>query len=57
MIPGTVESQEYYGLSIKYTIRAANQTLKVVEKNNGINIYNPGDSVMLCLKPDDIMSY
>ena len=54
---GVIESQEYYGLFIKYTIQAAGQTLKVVEKNDGINIYEPGDSVTLRIDPADIMSY
>ena len=54
---GTIESQEYYGLFIKYTIQAAGQTLKAVEKNDGINIYEPGDSVTLRIDPADIMSY
>ena len=54
---GIIESQEYYGLFIKYTIQAAGQTLKVVEKHDGINIYEPGDSVMLRIDPADIMSY
>ena len=54
---GTVESQEYYGLFIKYTIQSAGQTLKAVEKNDGINIYEPGDSVILRIDPADVMSY
>ncbi len=54
---GVIESQEYYGLFIKYTIQAAGQTLKVVEKNDGINIYEPGDAVILRINPADIMSY
>ncbi len=54
---GVIESQEYYGLFIKYSIQAAGQNLKVVEKNDGINIYNPGDSVTLRISPADIMSY
>lgn len=54
---GVIESQEYYGLFIKYTIQAAGQSLKVVEKNDGINIYEPGDSVVLRINPADIMSY
>ena len=54
---GVIESQEYYGLFIKYSIQAAGQTLKVVEKNDGINIYNPGDSVTLRISPAEIMSY
>jgi len=54
---GVIESQEYYGLFIKYTIQAAGQALKVVEKNDGINIYEPGDSVIIRINPADIMSY
>ncbi len=54
---GVIESQEYYGLFIKYTIQAAGQTLKVVEKNDGINIYDPGESVLLRINPADIMHY
>ena len=54
---GVVESQEYYGLFIKYTIRAAGQTLKVVEKNGSLNIFEPGDEVNLYIDPVDIMSY
>lgn len=54
---GVIESQEYYGLFIKYTIQAAGQTLKVVEKNDRINIYEPGDTVVLRINPEDIMSY
>ncbi len=54
---GVVESQEYYGLFIKYTIRAAGQTLKVVEKNGSLSIFEPGDAVNLYINPVDIMSY
>ena len=42
---------------IKYTIQAAGQTSTVVEKNDVINIYEPGDSVTLRISPADIMSY
>ena len=54
---GVVESQEYYGLFIKYTIQAAGQTLKVVEKNGSLSIFEPGDEVNLYIDPVDIMSY
>ena len=56
-VKGVIQSQEYYGLFIKYTIETAGQTLKVVEKNDGINIYEPGDHVVLRIDPKDIMSY
>ncbi|MBQ6774514.1 MAG: ABC transporter ATP-binding protein [Synergistaceae bacterium] len=54
---GVIESQEYYGLYIKYYIRAGGQVLKVIEKNDGINIYSPGESVNVIINPQDIMSY
>ena len=57
LFSGVVESQEYYGLFIKYTILAAGQTLKVVEKNGSLNIFEPGDAVNLYIDPVDIMSY
>ncbi|MBQ3705037.1 MAG: ABC transporter ATP-binding protein [Clostridia bacterium] len=54
---GVIESREYYGLYIKYYITAAGQTVKVIEKNDGINIYEPGENVTLGIHPRDIMSY
>ena len=54
---GTIESREYYGLYIKYYIQAAGQTIKVIEKNDGINIYEPGDTVTVGIHPQDVMSY
>ena len=54
---GIIESQEYYGLYIKYYINAGGQTLKVIEKNDGVNIYSPGENVRVIIRPEDIMSY
>ena len=54
---GVIDSREYYGLYIKYYINAAGQTIKVIEKNDGINIYEPGDSVTVGIHPQDVMSY
>ncbi len=54
---GVIESREYYGLYIKYYITAAGQTVKVIEKNDGINIYNPGETVTVGIDPRDVMSY
>ncbi len=56
-LEGVISSQEYYGLYIKYYIRAGLQTLKVIEKNDGVNIYKPGDNVRVIIRPEDIMSY
>ena len=54
---GVIKSREYYGLYIKYYIEAAGQTVKVIEKNDGINIYEPGEAVRVGIHPQDIMSY
>ncbi len=56
-VPGVIEMQEYYGLYIKYYIRTGDQTLKVIEKNDGVSIYEPGEQVRLSLNRADIMSY
>ena len=56
-LQGTIVSREYYGLYIKYAIEAAGQTVKVIEKNDGVNIYEPGQQVVLGLHPANVMSY
>ena len=56
-LPGVIESSEYYGLYIKYTVRLESQTVKAVEKNDGINLYNSGDRVTVTIHPSDVMSY
>ncbi len=54
---GKIESREYYGLYIKYYITVGGQTIKVIEKNDGINIYEPGETVTVGIHPQDVMSY
>ena len=56
-LDGTVENCEYYGLYIKYYIHVGTQSLKVIEKNDGVNIYDPGQRVKVILNPNDIMAY
>ncbi len=56
-LPGVIQSSEYYGLYIKYFITCGGQTLKVIEKNDGINIYQPGEQVTVGIAPRDVMSY
>ncbi len=56
-VEGVIESREYYGLYIKYYIHAGSQTLKAIEKNDGINIYEPGDTVTVGIHRGDVMSY
>ena len=57
VLEGTVTSREYYGLYIKYTIDLGCQSIKVIEKNDGINIYEPGQRVRAVLNPWDVMAY
>ena len=56
-LEGVVDSREYYGLYIKYYIRAAGQIIKVIEKNDGVNIYEAGQSVRVVMDPRDVMAY
>ena len=57
MTEGVIESREYYGLYIKYYINSCGQTVKVIEKNDGIHIYEAGERVMVGIHQADIMSY
>ena len=57
VLEGTVKSREYYGLYIKYSIDVGSQIIKVIEKNDGINIYEAGQRVKAVLNPRDIMAY
>ena len=56
-LEGVVDSREYYGLYIKYYIRAAGQIIKVIEKNDGVNIYEAGQAVQVVMDPRDVMAY
>ena len=57
VLKGIVESREYYGLYIKYAINVGSQVLKVIEKNDGVNIYEAGQKVAVGLCLADVMSY
>ena len=52
-----VENSEYYGLYIKYTVKAFGQTLKVIEKNDGRTPYREGETVSVSFNTSNIMSY
>lgn len=52
-----VQSYEYYGLYIKYSLKIQNYVLKVIEKNSGRPLYPIGDTVTLSFNPKDIMQY
>ena len=57
VLEGVVNSREYYGLYIKYYIKSAGQTIKVIEKNDGVNIYEAGQTVQVVMDPRDVMAY
>ena len=56
-INGVVEMREYYGLYIKYYINIGSQTVKVIEKNDGVRIYEEGQTVSVLIDPQDVMAY
>ncbi|MEG2356595.1 MAG: ABC transporter ATP-binding protein [Clostridia bacterium] len=57
VLEGQIENREYYGLYIKYYIHVGTQVIKAIEKNDGINIYEPGERVKIGIHPVDIMTY
>ena len=56
-LSGTVTSREYYGLYIKYYVNLGSQTIKIIEKNDGVRIYEEGQNVSVILDPRDVMAY
>ena len=56
-LDGKVTMREYYGLYIKYYIDLGSQTIKVIEKNDGVRIYEEGQNVKVVLDPADVMAY
>ena len=56
-VAGTVTMREYYGLYIKYYIDLGSQTVKVIEKNDGVRIYEVGQAVSVIIDPRDVMAY
>ena len=57
VLPGVIESREYYGLYIKYYIRCAGQVIKVIERNDGAVIYEANEQVTVGIHPRHLMSY
>ncbi len=57
VLDARVESAEYYGLYIKYYMDLGSQIIKVIEKNDGVRIYEEGQEVKVILDPSDIMAY
>ena len=56
-LDGVVTMREYYGLYIKYYIDLGSQSIKVIEKNDGVRIYEEGQQVSMVIDPRDVMAY
>ena len=56
-LQGKVTMREYYGLYIKYYIQAGGQILKIMERNDGVHMYEEGEQVTVNINPADLMSY
>ena len=57
ILPGVVESREYYGLYIKYSIRLDSQLIRAIEKNDGVHIHEPGEQINVGIMARDLMRY
>lgn len=53
----TVQSMEYYGMYIKYYLDVENSVIKVIEKNDDVEVYHVGDKVTICIRPKDILAF
>ena len=56
-LTGKVLSREFYGLYIKYSFDVGDQTIRAIEKNDGLHIHEMGEEVRLGIKKEDIRSY
>ncbi len=53
----TVQSMEYYGMYIKYYLNVEDSVIKVIEKNDDVEVYHVGDKVTICIRPKDILAF
>ena len=56
MTIATVSDDETFE-QIKKQLNRLVEVIKVIEKNDGVNIYDPGQRVKVILNPNDIMAY
>lgn len=56
-LSGLVEEMEYDGMLARYLVRAGDQQLKCVEKNDGRSFYGRGQEIRLYVDPDSIMQF
>ena len=54
---GTVKDSEYDGIFTKYNFEVMGQTLKNIEKNDGIVFYQKGSQVDLYINPATVMQF
>jgi len=54
---GRVESREYCGLYVRYSIHLGCQRIRAIEKNDGICLYEPGQTVRAVWNSRDVMAY
>jgi len=56
-LQGLVRDSEYDGVFTKYSFEVMGQTLKTIEKNDGIVFYDKGSRVDLYINPATVMQY
>ena len=56
-IGAVVEGMEYYGLYIKYMLKAGGERIKAIEKNSGKPLFDIGENVSVSFDPRYIMKY
>lgn len=54
---GTVKDSEYDGVFTKYSFEVSGQTLRNIEKNDGIVVYEKGSQVDLYINPATVMQF
>lgn len=52
-----IQSIEYYGMYIKYYLGVENSIIKMIEKNDDVEVYHVGDKVTICIRPQDILAF
>lgn len=56
-LDGVVKTREYYGIYVKYYVDVDGWLVKVIERNDGVNIYDEKQKVTITIDPKDVMAY
>lgn len=56
-LDGVIEAMEYYGMYVKYTVKLPQQTLRIIEKNDGSTVLNIGDPAHISFNLKNLLSY